>query len=182
MKWIVYILQMNDGSYYTGITNNLDKRLEAHRSGKGSKYVGSRLPCSVIYISNEPNRSEASKHEARIKKLSKKEKELLIKEKDMTFPVKPLYDQVFVRKEDSSKTKSGIHLTDSVKGRAVIGVVVAAGPGLLSPFTGGFLPMTVKEGDRVYIKEFSGYIIKYEGEEDVHVFKENEIVGVIPGE
>ena len=100
----------------------------------------------------------------------------------MTFPVSPLYDQVFVKKEDSSRTKSGLHLTESVKGRAVIGVVVAAGPGLLSPFTGGFLPMTVKEGDRVYLKEFSGYIIKYKDEEDVHVFKENEIVGVIPGE
>ena len=182
MKWIVYILQMNDDTYYTGITNNLDRRMEAHKSGKGSKYVRSRLPFRVVYTCSEANRSEASKREARIKKLSRKEKELLIKEKDMTFPVKPLYDQVFVKKEGASKTKSGLHLTESVKGRAVTGIVVAAGPGLLSPFTGGFLPMTVKEGDKVYIKEFSGYIIKYEGEEDVHVFKENEIVGVIPGE
>jgi chaperonin GroES len=97
----------------------------------------------------------------------------------MTFPVKPLYDQVFVKKSDASRTKSGLHLTESVKGRAVTGIVVAAGPGLLSPYTGGYLPMTVKEGDRVFIKEFTGYIIKYE-EEEVHVFKENEIIGVIP--
>jgi chaperonin GroES len=101
--------------------------------------------------------------------------------KMMTFPVKPLYDQVFVKKDDESKTKSGLHLTQSVKGRAVIGTVVAVGPGLLSPYSGNFLPMSVEEGDRVFLREFTGYIIKYEDEE-VHVFKENEIIGVIPGE
>lgn len=99
----------------------------------------------------------------------------------MTFPVKPLYDQVFVKKDDESQTKSGLHLTQSVKGRAVRGTVIAVGPGLLSPYTGGYLPMTVKEGDRVFLKEFTGYIIKVDDEE-VHVFKENEIIGVIPGE
>jgi len=97
----------------------------------------------------------------------------------MSFGVKPLYEQVFVKKAEESTTESGLHLTQTVKGRAVTGVVVAVGPGLLSPFTGGYLPMQVKEGDRVFLKEFSGYIVKWEGEE-VHVFKENEIIGVIP--
>jgi len=101
------------------------------------------------------------------------------KEINMSFSVKPLYDQVFVKKAEDVKTESGLHLTQTVKGRAVTGVVVAAGPGLLSPFTGGFLPMQVKVGDRVFLKEFSGYIIKWSGEE-VHVFKENEIIGTIP--
>lgn len=97
----------------------------------------------------------------------------------MSFPVRPLYDQVFVKKDDESKTKTGIHLPQSVKGRAVLGTVVAVGPGLLSPYTGGFLPMSVKEGDRVFLREFTGYIVKYE-EHEVHVFKENEIIGVVP--
>lgn len=96
----------------------------------------------------------------------------------MSFPIKPLYDQVFVKKDSEDTTKSGFYLPQSVKGRTVTGTVVAAGPGLLSPYTGGFLPMTVKEGDRVFLKEFSGYIIKHEGEE-VHVFKEAEIIGVV---
>jgi chaperonin GroES len=104
-----------------------------------------------------------------------------IKEEVMTFAVKPLYDQVFVKKDDEDKTKSGLHLPQSVKGRAVVGTVVAVGPGLLSPYTGDFLPMTVREGDRVFLREFTGYIIRYDDEE-VHVFKENEIIGVIPGE
>lgn len=98
----------------------------------------------------------------------------------MSFPVQPLYDQVFVKKDSEDTTKTGIVLTQSVKGRCVTGTVVAAGPGLLSPFTGGFLPMSVKEGDRVYLKEFSGYILKYPGQVDMHVFKENEILGIIP--
>lgn len=181
--WIVYVLELNDGSYYTGITNDIVKRLNKHKSGKGSKYVRSRLPCRVVYTCSELNRSMASKREAAIKKLSRKEKELLIKEKEMTdkkdYPVVPLYDQIFVRKEGDGKTKSGLHLTQNVKGRAVIGTAVAVGPGLLSPFTGGYLEMQVKKGDKVYIKEFSGYIIKYEGEVDVFVFKEAEVVGII---
>jgi chaperonin GroES len=96
----------------------------------------------------------------------------------MDFKVKPLYDQVFVKKDDASKTKSGLHLTQSVKGRAVVATVVAVGPGLLSPFTGGYLPMSVKAGDKVFLREFMGTIIKYDGQE-VHCMKENEIVGLI---
>lgn len=192
--WVVYILELNDGSYYTGITKNLNKRLDAHKSGKGSKYVRSRLPCRVVYICNERDRSEASKREAAIKKLSRKKKELLIKEKDsmkkitieakvedkgVTFPVTPLYDQIFIKKDDASRTKSGLHLPDTVKGRAVVGVVVAVGPGLLSPYTGGYLPMQIKVGDKVLLREFSGYIIKLPNETEVFSFKEGELLGTI---
>ena len=178
------MLHLNNDAYYTGITNNLPKRLKTHEIGKGSKYVRGRLPFSVVYIQHTANRSEASKREAAIKKLTRAQKIELIKNfvrsKNMSFPIKPLYDQVFVKKEGEDVTKSGFHLPQSVKGRHVTGIVVAAGPGLLSPFTGGFLPMSVKVGDRVYLKEFSGYILKYPGQEDVHIFKEAEIVGVIP--
>jgi chaperonin GroES len=96
----------------------------------------------------------------------------------MDFKVKPLYDQVFVKKDDASMTKSGLHLTQTVKGRAVVGTVVAVGPGLLSPYTGGYLPMSVKPGDRVFLREFMGSVIKYDGQE-VHCMKENEIVGIV---
>lgn len=99
----------------------------------------------------------------------------------MSFPIKPLYDQVFVKKDEAATTKSGLHLPETVKGRAVTGTVVATGPGLLSPYIGKFLPMQVKVGDRVYIKEFSGYILNYEDQE-VHIFRENEIVGTVGAE
>lgn len=97
----------------------------------------------------------------------------------MSFPIRPLYDQVFVKKDEAETTESGFHLPQSVKGRAVTGTVVAVGPGLLSPYLGKYLPMQVKVGDRVYLKEFSGWIIRYQGEE-VHVFKEGEIIGTLP--
>jgi len=81
MTWMVYILELSDGSYYTGITNNLNKRIETHTEGKGSKYVRSRLPFRVVYICHEEDRSSASKDELEIKKLSRKDKELLVEGK-----------------------------------------------------------------------------------------------------
>ena len=78
MKWFVYMLRCRDNSVYTGITNNLNKRIEAHMSGNGSKYLRGRLPVKLIYKENFLNRSHASKREIEIKKLQKKEKELLI--------------------------------------------------------------------------------------------------------
>ena len=79
MKWIIYILKCNDQSFYTGITNNLDKRIEKHISGNGSKYLRGRLPIKLVYEEIALNRSEATKREVEIKKLNKKEKQFLIK-------------------------------------------------------------------------------------------------------
>ena len=73
------MLRCRDNSVYTGITNNLDKRIEAHMSGNGSKYLRGRLPAKLIYKEDFSNRSSASKREIAVKKLKKKEKELLIK-------------------------------------------------------------------------------------------------------
>ena len=78
MEWIVYILECRDGSFYTGITNNFKKRLEMHISGNGSKYLRGRLPVKLIYKESLSNRSQASKREIEIKKLNKKEKQLII--------------------------------------------------------------------------------------------------------
>jgi len=78
--WIVYILKLSSGAYYTGITNNIAKRIKAHSDGKGSKFVRAHLPFIIVYIERISGRSEASKREAAIKKLSHKEKEKLIAE------------------------------------------------------------------------------------------------------
>ena len=73
------MLRCRDNSIYTGITNNLEKRIDAHMSGNGSKYLRGRLPVELIYKEDFSNRSSASKREIEVKKLKKKEKELLIK-------------------------------------------------------------------------------------------------------
>ena len=66
--WCVYMLQCSDGSLYTGITNDLDKRLKTHEAGRGSKYVRSKLPFVLWYVVHVATRSEASKMEARLKR------------------------------------------------------------------------------------------------------------------
>ena len=78
MKWFVYMLRCKDNSIYTGITNDLNKRIEAHLSGNGSKYLRGKLPLKLVYKENLLDRSEASKREIEIKKLKKEKKELLI--------------------------------------------------------------------------------------------------------
>jgi putative endonuclease len=76
--WLVYILLCRDGSLYTGITNDLPKRLAAHAAGRASKYTCSRLPVQLTYSELQRSKSAALKREAAIKKLSRKEKLLLV--------------------------------------------------------------------------------------------------------
>ena len=71
----MYVLECGDGSYYTGWTNDLAKRVKAHQGGKGGKYTRSRLPVRLIKKWRAKNRSEAMGKEARFKLLSRKEKE-----------------------------------------------------------------------------------------------------------
>ena len=72
------MLECSDNSIYTGITNNLENRLKKHQSGDGAKYLRGRLPIKLIYKEFFINRSEATKREISIKKMSKKEKNILI--------------------------------------------------------------------------------------------------------
>tara|TARA_B110000091_G_scaffold177020_1_gene192110 strand:- start:61 stop:288 length:228 start_codon:yes stop_codon:yes gene_type:complete len=72
------MLECSDNSIYTGITNNLEERLKTHQSGNGAKYLRGRLPIKLVYKENLINRSEATKREIYIKKMSKKEKKNLI--------------------------------------------------------------------------------------------------------
>lgn len=72
--WFVYLLRCSDDTLYCGITNNLEKRLSAHNSGKGAKYTKNRTPVSVYYFETVEDKSTALKREIQIKKMSRKEK------------------------------------------------------------------------------------------------------------
>ena len=74
----VYVLECGDGSYYTGWTNDLARRVAAHQSGKGGKYTRSRLPVRLIKKWRVKDRSLAMRKEARFKSLSRKEKSSLL--------------------------------------------------------------------------------------------------------
>lgn len=78
--WYVYILECSDGTLYTGITTDLDKRLKTHNNGKGAKYTKARLPVVLKASFEAKDRSSASKEEYRIKQLTRKEKIELINE------------------------------------------------------------------------------------------------------
>lgn len=73
--WHTYILRCADDTLYTGITTELERRLKEHNSSNlGAKYTRARRPVSLVYSEKFSSRSEASKEEARIKKLSREEK------------------------------------------------------------------------------------------------------------
>ncbi len=73
-KWVLYMVQCADNSIYTGITNNLQARLEAHNAGKGAKYTKGRTPVVLKAVFEYTDRSEASKAEYAFKKKSRQEK------------------------------------------------------------------------------------------------------------
>ena len=73
-NWYVYILECKDGSLYTGITNDLDKRMNTHANGKGSKYVMKKGFKKLLRSKSCIDRSDASKAEYQIKKLHRTEK------------------------------------------------------------------------------------------------------------
>lgn len=76
--WFVYILRCKDGSLYTGITTDLSRRIEEHRSGIGAKYTRSREVDECVHTEQFSSRSEASKREAEIKGWKRKQKLALI--------------------------------------------------------------------------------------------------------
>ncbi|GGB12774.1 GIY-YIG nuclease family protein [Macrococcus hajekii] len=75
----IYILECADGTFYTGYTTDLDRRLAVHNTGKGAKYTRNRLPVRRIYSESFPTKREAMQREYAIKQLTRKEKEQLIK-------------------------------------------------------------------------------------------------------
>ncbi len=77
--WSVYILRCGDGTLYTGITNDLEKRIESHSKGQGSKYTRSRLPVELVYLEQAGNRGEATRRELEIKDLSRGDKMKMVR-------------------------------------------------------------------------------------------------------
>lgn len=77
----VYILKCNDDSLYTGWTNNLERRIKAHSTGKGAKYTKARLPIKLVYFEEFEDKIEAVKREYAIKQLKRREKLILINNK-----------------------------------------------------------------------------------------------------
>ena len=77
-----YVLRCADGSLYTGWTNDLEKRVAAHNAGTGAKYTRSHRPVSLVYYEAFPTKEEAQCREAAIKRMSKKDKELLVKKRE----------------------------------------------------------------------------------------------------
>ena len=73
-----YMLKCSDGTLYTGWTNDLEKRVEAHNSGKGAKYTKARRPVELAYYEEFETKEQAMKREYAIKQLGRKEKQKLI--------------------------------------------------------------------------------------------------------
>jgi predicted GIY-YIG superfamily endonuclease len=84
-SWTLYILRCSDGSFYAGITNDLERRLNQHRDGRASRYTRSRRPVTVVYRESCESRSHALKRECAVKALSRKEKEKLTEERMKKF-------------------------------------------------------------------------------------------------
>jgi putative endonuclease len=76
--WYVYILECSDLTLYTGITNNVEKRIDTHNNKKGAKYTKTRTPVKLMYQCEFETKSLAAKEEWRIKQLTRNQKILLI--------------------------------------------------------------------------------------------------------
>ena len=77
-QWYLYMLRCGDGSLYTGITTDVEKRLEAHRAGKGAKYTRGRGPLELVYRELCASHGDALRREVQIKRLSRQEKQALV--------------------------------------------------------------------------------------------------------
>ena len=83
LDWKVYLLRCSDDSLYTGITRDLNRRLNEHNNNDrlASAYTRARRPVTLVYYESHSNRSSASKREAEVKKMTKIEKEKLVTKK-----------------------------------------------------------------------------------------------------
>ena len=81
-NWVLYILECCDGTLYTGITNDLCRRVSEHQSGTGSKYTRGRNPVKLIYTEEYAGRSDASRREVEIKRMNRGDKLLLVGSRD----------------------------------------------------------------------------------------------------
>ena len=77
--WCVYMLRCRDESLYTGMTNDVPRRLAAHAAGKGGAYTRSRRPVRLVYREQAKDRSAALRREAALKRLTAREKWALVR-------------------------------------------------------------------------------------------------------
>ncbi len=76
--WHTYILRCKDGTFYTGSTSDISRRIKEHNAGKGGAYTRIRTPVELVYKEAQPHRSSAQKREAQIKRWTRAKKEALI--------------------------------------------------------------------------------------------------------
>jgi putative endonuclease len=81
MACYTYMVECSDGSFYTGWTNDLEKRIKAHNEKRGAKYTRSRTPVRLVYYEAFTEKQDAMRREYEIKQYSRREKEALIKQK-----------------------------------------------------------------------------------------------------
>jgi putative endonuclease len=79
--YFLYILECSDGSLYTGITTDVERRLDEHKKGKGGHFTRSRAAVRIVYTEKHPDRSAALKREAEIKRWTRQKKQDLIGQK-----------------------------------------------------------------------------------------------------
>ena len=79
-KWHLYLVRCADDTIYTGISSDVQSRIDKHNSGRGAKYTQARLPVRLIYSESQPNRISAMKREIEVKKWGRKRKENLASE------------------------------------------------------------------------------------------------------
>ncbi|HOK14370.1 MAG TPA: GIY-YIG nuclease family protein [Candidatus Kapabacteria bacterium] len=87
MKGYVYILRCSDGTYYTGSTTNLERRLWQHQNGEGANYTKKRLPVKLVYYEEYQRIDQAFYREKQIQGWSKKKKEALIEGRFEDLPI-----------------------------------------------------------------------------------------------
>ena len=81
-KWYHYVAECSDGSFYTGVTTELTRRINEHNTSvKGAKYTRARRPVRLVYSDEHSDRSAAQKAEANFRKLNRKQKEALVSER-----------------------------------------------------------------------------------------------------
>jgi putative endonuclease len=83
-EWSLYILKCSDGTFYTGISNNLERRLKMHQSGKASRYTRTRGPVEMLYSETCGNRSSALIRECEVKEWPRAKKEKLINARNVS--------------------------------------------------------------------------------------------------
>lgn len=85
-NYFVYLLRCRDGTLYTGTTNDLRRRVQQHNAGKGARYTAGRRPVELVHVESCVSRSEALRREARLRKLSHRQKLNLAESSASRFP------------------------------------------------------------------------------------------------